>query len=316
MKLIFLSCLVLLSVLLVRCEKEPASPLAEEQLYDVHFTVKGFTVEDVEMQNAQPENTGPAGSYLTDIDFFLYDDAGDLLSLTKQDDRIPAGNPNVCCYGENHYRLAEGNYKLIVVGSFGNLRYLDSANYATARLAPVMVAPGGVVVPEIKDIFYKELDFVVDADEIVDTLEIERLVGQLEVRLQETTDDLWRDARMTYLNVVEFPFSKDRNPKTERLILPLVSGQVEPWKNIELVFRGYVLPDKSGSFVTEPYIEVFGPGLNILFDHTFEDVVVNPNRKVIVSGTLTGYSNQQNFYVLADSAFADTTYMEVNENYR
>ena len=88
--------------------------------------------------------------------------------------------------------------------------------------------------------------------------------------------------------------------------LPQISGEVIPYKTSDFVSRGFILPDRSGSFNRPVFIFIPGVRSGQIAFREFNDIIVKPNFEVVLTGTLTGDRGQQYFDVSADSTWAGT----------
>lgn len=302
------------------CKKEniidTTSP-EKGELHSVDFKVKAYTKEVIPMgptmstntkgkssANAEAANDNAVDSYLQELDYFLYDSSGTLISHVNQQNGVEIGE--WIHYGFNHYELYAGDYKLIVVGSMGGLSFPDSTNYTTAALVPGYV---------VEDIFYKEHAFTVNEENNTEeTITIERIVGSIEVKQREMVGELWGGPPQILVHSVSsYPFDKNQEYEIlDPIQLPKISGEVVPYKTSDFVSRGFVLPDRSGSFNRPLYMIIPGVRSGQIAFREFDDIVVKPNFKVLITGTLTGDRGQQYFDVSADSTWAGTETHEFN----
>lgn len=301
------------------CKKESIdTPLPKNrELYKVNFAVKAYTTEVIPMGsmmsanakgmnslNTNAASANAVDSYLQELDYFLYDSAGTLVNHTNQQNGVVVGE--WVHYGFNHYELYAGDYKLIVIGSMGGLSFPDSTNYSTAALVPGYV---------VEDIFYKEMAFTVNEENNTEeTITIERIVGSIEVKQREMVGELWGGAPqiLTY-SVSKYPFDKNQEHEVlDPIQLPQISGDVVPYKTSDFVSRGFVLPDRSGSFNRPIMMIIPGVRSGQVAFKDFNDIIVKPNFKVLITGTLTGDRGQQYFDVAADSTWAGTDTHEFN----
>lgn len=303
----------LIAATLNSCKKERMdTPLPEKgELHDVNFEVKVYTKEVIPMGSVMSANANKKSSlntnaatdnavdtYIQELDYFLYDSNGTLVNHTNQQNGVVIGE--WVHYGFNHYELYAGDYKLIVIGSMGGLSFPDSTNYATAALVPGYV---------VEDIFYKELAFTVNEENNTEeTITIERIVGSIEVKQREMVGELWGGApQILAYSVSKYPFDKNQEHEVlDPIQLPQISGEVVPYKTSDFVSRGFVLPDRSGSFNRTVMMIIPGVRSGQVAFKDFNDIIVKPNFKVLITGTLTGDRGQQYFDVVADSTWAGT----------
>ncbi|MGK9124562.1 FimB/Mfa2 family fimbrial subunit [Olivibacter sp. SA151] len=307
----FLLLFIILSIYLTGCNKTTdLVPAKDEKLYDATFKTTGFNIKSEPMGNGQMQKVASRQStatvqsedavqkYLEKLDYFLYDETDQLLQHRSQLRKVAL--PPYAYFGETAFTLPIGNYKLIVVGSMGTTVFRDSAQYNTAYLAPSKA---------MEDIFYKEIQFEVSGTEDVnETINIERIVGSLEVKLTESVNDIWGDRPIVYATtIVKYPFNPNGTHESDVYFLPFISGQVIPWTTQNFVLRGYILPDRSGHFNVDPFIEIRGQRSgNIAYKDFPNDIVISPNKKLIIEGSVTGEHKYQHFTISADSTWADT----------
>lgn len=282
-------------------EDPPQPELSNNEIYPVSFTVGNLSqiIEDYpERQPEAPVKT--EDDFINFIDFFVYDSEGELAAIRQQDQYVIG---EIDHFGDAHFLLPKGDFKLIVVGSQYDMKYTDSTKYSTTYMVSAY---------RTGDIFYKELDFKVTGEEIIESVKVERIVGMLEFQLTETPTDLVAGLYFIYRTVVGFPFDKDRPCEYTWTDMPQISGQLIPWQSSLLVFRGLVLPDRSGKFDTEPILTVHQARANA-YDKYLKGVIVQPNKKTIVTGSLVNSNLYHNFYVDADSVYGDTTYINTDD---
>lgn len=298
------------------CEKTANvddTPIVTEDTtrYDISFKVSAFTKQDIPLgslmssrQNVYSANLPDSNavfSYLKVLDYFLYNEQGQLVTSRNQVNGSQV--EEYVYYGEVAFALPKGKYKMVVIGSMGGLTFTDSTRYSTAYMS---------LGDTVEDIFYKEVNFNVDGiNNIKETITIERIVGSLEVKQREMVDQLWAGKpEIRVRSVIKYPFDKN-NPyfyPEEKLLLPQISGEPVRWQTIDFVSRGFILPDRSGSFDPQAYLFIRGTRMNIIAEGNLENVVIKPNTKTILTGSITGDSGQQYFDVNADSTWNNVEY--------
>lgn len=281
---------------LVSCKKEIDPDPVNEAKYDVTFKVTNFDVEVADYER-QPEDVNHVDSYLTDICFLVYDEAGDLVFYQNHQKDYP-GLENYF-FDQTHLTLESGEYKLIAVGAQGDIYFVDSAKYSTAYL-----------VPGLREVFYNEHPFTVVDHAVKDTIEIDRINSILEFQLTETPDWHYLDLFIEYSSVKAFPLDKNNEAMIGGYRMPHISGEFVQYETHSMIFRGYVVPDCSGNFDPDVWITAVGPRSNADFFQV-DGLIVLPDKKVVVSGSVTGNTNFYSMYVTADSTYSDTTYVDL-----
>jgi len=294
----------------------------DETLYNVRFSVNSFSVDDdplgkvavakkkstsaVNNEAAIKQTFNAVQDYLNLLEYFIYDKTGELVERISQDRSIESPSP-IYYYGETSLQLKKGDYKMVVVGTLAPLNFGNTKQFSTAYLSPPFF---------VDDIFFKVVDFTVtgDADKL-ETISIERIVARLEVNETESVTDLWGEVpQISYETVKRYPFDASKKCTYTNGFLSLVSGQLAIWRTVNFVSTGYVLPDRSNHFNPKVYISIPGLGFNQIATKAFDDLVIKPNRKLTLTGTLTGKYQNQHVDIVADSAWAETQTVEFNPN--
>lgn len=104
-----------------------------------------------------------------------------------------------------------------------------------------------------------------------ETVHLKRIVGSFEVNLTESINDLWAGniPEVSFWTVTKYPFDKDQEAEVSGgpdYLLPRISGEHEPWTTVDFVYRGFVLPDRSGNFDIRPWIQIRGERSLIIAD--------------------------------------------------
>lgn len=296
------------SISAISCEKTADIVLpTDENIYDIRFKVSSFSVEEeaigkissVAQKNskssAQPFNA--VQDYLNLLDYFIYDESGKLVAQLSQDKSFFSPSP-ISYYGEAAFALPKGNYKMAVVGAVSEITFGDSTQFSTAYLAPSYV---------VEDIFFKLIDFNVTGDQdIEESIKLERIVGSIEIEEKESVTDRWGGRpQVTFKTVTRYPFDKNQKATTDYLLLPFVSGELTLWKTTTFISKGFMLPDRSGNF--NPHINIMIPGerMNQIANKSFDNIIIRPNRKVTLQGSLTGLYQNQHTTITADSSWSD-----------
>lgn len=327
--LLFLVTLSLI-VLWSSCEKnsgrDEVLPEAEGKKYEISFKVTAFTQEEeplppkvastkknkVAAASDNPELDDAIENYIRRLDFFIYNSQGELVErLISPNEYSLTGK-----YNERYFELEAGSYTMIVVGSMGGLTYGDTTKYATAYLQPKQ---------EIEDVFYKEYKFTVNETDVnTNMINLERIVGSLEVRYR-TYPIRNVQAGLPYIfanSVSRFPF--DPNGTYQYLysefpadgmnypgyLLPKISGELEFGRPVDVVYRGFILPNRSGQFNCDPVLEIPASRSGDITEPDLGDVTIKPNVKVILTGG--GYASQGGEFTIitADSVWAETVRQE------
>lgn len=309
MKPDLLSSAILASALLLACNKEevpePQQPEAEK--YSVTFRVGNLDQYIEDLPDKLTEQLGQDDNYINFIDFFIYDAEGELTRSSQQEDWTVEFPPEFgYLYGEAHFWLEPGNYKLVVFGTEKDQKYLDSTAYSTAYLALNYENAIG-------DIFYKEVPFTVTGAELIDTVRLDRIVGQVEFHLTERLDPIVKHMSFYMETVDKFPFDPDNNHRISWTYADLIEGEFKPYLTENFLWRATILPDRSGKFDTKTILTVDGPKSFIVEQRSLKGVFAYPNKKTVIRGSLWNNKPLQNFYIEADSTYGETIYIDADD---
>lgn len=318
--------LPLLSLIWASCEKTEGQdkmvPQTQGEKHEVSFKITAFTQEEVPLSSklsskkmqsnaisaTTADNNDAIKDYIRRLDFFIYDSSGKLI------DRLIRPNEyNLTSkYNENIFMLPEGTYTMIVVGSMGGLKFGDTTSYATAYLTPKQV---------VEDIFYKEYKFTVNASDIhSNVIKLDRIVGSLEVR-DRTYPTVNKQSGLPKVfanTALRYPFDPngtyqylyDLYPDMSIIYsnyqLPKISGELQYGRPVDVVYRGFILPNRSGQFNCDPnmYIpasregDIPGPDLGA--------VALKQNVKVILTSRDYASAGGEFVSIIADSAWTET----------
>lgn len=305
--------------LFIGCEKtaDLAQPPVDKTLYDVRLSVSAFSINDEPIgklssvdnkrASASVQTFNAVQEYLSLLEYFIYDNTGQLVERISQDKSSDSPSP-VPVYGETGLKLPIGEYKIVIVGTLTPLTFGGTQQFSTAYLSPPF---------QVDDIFFKVADFTVTGQEdVLETINIERIVASLEVNQTESTSDLWGGAppQVSFETVSRYPFDSTKECVYDGSYLTLVSGEFAPWRTINFISKGYVLPDRSDDFHPNVYINIAGHRFETVADKYFGDITIKPNRKLTLTGTLTGKYQNQHIDLTADSAWIDHQNIEFTPN--
>lgn len=324
--LLLLIALPLLSLVWASCEKtegqDKMAPEPQGEKHEVSFKITAFTQEEVplspklsskKMQGnstsaTNAENNDAIKDYIRRLDFFIYDNSGQLI------ERLISPNEYHLTYkyNENTFMLAEGSYTMIVVGSMGGLQFGDTTSYATAYLEPKQV---------IEDIFYKEYKFTVNASDIhSNVIKLDRIVGSLEVR-DRTYPTVNKQSGLpkVYANTaLRYPFDPngtyqylydlypDMSIVYSNYQLPKISGELQYGRPVDVIYRGFILPNRSGQFNCDPKMYIIASREGEIPGPDLGDVTLKPNVKVILTSRDFASAGGEFVSIIADSAWTET----------
>jgi len=129
--------------------------------------------------------------------------------------------------------------------------------------------------------------------------------------------DIWAGKpEIKFRTVLRYPF----DPNSEYIYpfdfpyLPQISGEFIVGQIVEFVSSGFILPDRSGNFDSQASYLIPGVRGNVVDMGGFDpDVIIKPNKKVILTGSVTRVNGDKIFDILADTTWSDT---EVGEFWR
>lgn len=326
-KLHFAIALPFILLMWTSCEKtseEQVAPVTETKKFEVSFKVTAFLQSEepissklaatrsqgkMEANTKTAENEDAVESYIRRLDFFIYDGEGSLTErLISPNEYSLTGN-----YNERAFLLDEGSYTMIVIGSMGGLTFGDTTSYSTAYLQPK---------PVVEDIFYQEYKFDVNASDVVsNVINLKRIVASLEVRNRSfLRQNVEAGLPIVFVNSLSrFPFNPegdyrylyDEEPIGSGgayypgISLPRVIGE-ELWgRPIDVVYQGFVLPDRSGNFNSRPYVFQPASRSGDLGGYYIEDVILKPNFKKILTSRDYQSIGGEFVTITADSAWED-----------
>lgn len=324
-KLQFTIILPFILLIWISCKKtsvEDQAPIEETKKFEVSFTVNAFSQTDepfssklastrpqskMEGNTTNAADEDPIENYIRRLDFFIYNGEGQLAQKAFSRNIYSLTSK----YNERTFLLEAGSYTMIVIGSMGGLTFGDTANFSTAYLQPK---------PVVEDIFYEEYKFNVNETDIhSEVVHLKRIVASLELRVRSfLVRNVNGGPPIVYANSVSrFPFDPAGNyeylyegPSFEGenyqgLVLPRVVGEGLWNRPEDLVYQGFVLPDRSGSFNSRPFFYEPASRSGEIGGSYIENVILKPNFKKILTGRGYQSGGGEFISVTADAAWED-----------
>lgn len=324
-KLRFTIIMPLILLTWISCKKtsvEDQGPITEAKKFEVSFKVNAFSQSDepfssklaaakpqnkMEVNNTNAEDEDPIENYIRRLDFFIYNGEGQLTQRSASHNVFSLTSK----YNEKTFLLEAGSYTMIVIGSMGGLTFGDTVNFSTAYLQPK---------PVVEDIFYEEYKFDVNETDIhSEVVHLKRIVASLELRVRSfLVPNVNGGPPRIYANSVSrFPFDSDGNygylyeehafegENYQGLVLPRIVGEGLWNRPEDLVYQGFVLPDRSGSFNSRPFFYEPASRSGEIGGFYIENVILKPNFKKILTGRDYKSAGGEFIEVTADSAWED-----------
>lgn len=98
--------------------------------------------------------------------------------------------------------------------------------------------------------------------------------------------------------MVKYPFDPNGSYEVDRIISPQhINGELKEGEVVEFVDLGHIIVDRSGKFDINPEVGVMRPRGFYLEVRSFPDLILNPNRKIVISGSFREGAQQFTFDV-------------------
>lgn len=175
---IILSCVCL--SLLFSCKKEKKSTDNTSKLYPVTFKVSDFSQTQVPLGNTKTIKTASLSTNATDtipvdvLHYLLYNNTTNMLYTLKKASKTDSG------FGNFNENLAAGNYTAIFGGGGSDL---DLYEYQFPNALPLYYFYYKQAI--WKDTFYKNVTFTVTNAPLNQTVSLDRVTAQLQLRLTD-----------------------------------------------------------------------------------------------------------------------------------
>lgn len=246
-----------------------AASLIESSTSTKKFKVN-FQVGNLEVLNGRHANKEmPLKDYLKHLYYAAFDSTGHRVSEIEQDSST---NKLGATFGIINDSLPAGKYTVILIGTM----YWFATDNSDTTLGSMYFKPLG------GEAFFKKITITVgEADTAISNIRLERVTGELEIRLTDTlsSEITWVTVLVNYLDQAYYvagdtlgqwgglsqgvPYSRDVNPLVSIKLSMLGSDTKQ-----QIVLHAY---DKNGAKIYQKLIK---------------DVVVRPNQKVILQGDL------------------------------
>ncbi|MEX6691028.1 FimB/Mfa2 family fimbrial subunit [Danxiaibacter flavus] len=245
-----------------------ASPI-ESSASTKNFKVQ-FQIGNLEVLNGRHANKEmPLKDYLKHLYYAAFDSTGRRVSKIEQDSSI---NELGATLGVINDSLPAGKYTVMLIGTAS---WFATDNSDTTLASMYFKPLGG-------EAFFKKITITVgEADTAISNIRLERVTGELELRLTDTlsSEITWVSVIVNYLDQAYYvaadtlgqwgassqgvPYSRDVNPLVSIKLSILGSDAKQ-----QIVLHAY---DKNGAKIYQKLIK---------------DVVIKPNQKLILQGDL------------------------------
>lgn len=297
MKKIYLSFLFAITVF-ASCKKSDkvTDEIKPSTLHNVSFNVSGFsqTMVDLGMKSSASVKAESAASHVNFILYCIYNKEGVLVKKVEQTDKTAAG------FGSIKEQLPAGSYTLTVAASSKPLLQMNQDILFSAFFGFFGSASRG-------DAFVKTLNFEVSDKENQANIEVERIVGKLELSIQDGIPSNVAKITISHGSASFYHFVKGTSSSTDVITedIPVTESDKSGEGS---TFDSYILPMRAtGSIQTDVTITCFNTKGDVIVNKVIKNVVFETNKKTILSGKLfEKTSNQQsNFQITIPSTWAD-----------
>jgi len=270
-----LSLILLLFAACKKSDNSEAEPKEEEKpKYDVSFTVADFAQTVGTLSTGNSKATTAVGdtlkNYVNLLYYRIYNSAGVLVNSAEQEgalstfgtvtDKLPSGIYNVF--------FAAGKYSLYVSGAQNNL--------SNAVFGPTIGASWN-------DTFVKQFQLTVGSTPITQAVRLDRVIGGLEVVLQDAIPANAAKVSVVFQNDVDFIYANGTGilgPKSMTKDFPIFASDIGQKNKKFLAFIGNTL--SASSVIIRAYDSANG----LITEKTVSNVRCYKNQKTTLTGTL------------------------------
>lgn len=297
MKKFYLSILFALT-LFVSCTKSDngTEVVIPNTHYNVSFNVSGFsqTMVDMSTKSAASVKAESAASHVNYIIYCIYNKEGILVKKVEQIDKAADG------FGTIKEQLPAGSYTLAVAASTKQLLWISQDILSSAFFGFYGTGSRG-------DGFVKVLAFDVADKENQGNIQVERIMGKLELSIQDRIPSDAAKITILHNSASFYHFIKGTSSSTDvvkEVITVAESDKIGEGRT----FVSYILPMReTGTLQTDVTITCYNSNGDVIVNKVIKDVVFATNKKTILSGKLFEKpSNQQsNFQITIPSAWSE-----------
>lgn len=282
MKKNYLSILFAL-VLFVSCKK--SEDITENNnpdlLHNVSFNVAGFSQKVIDIDMKSSAKISEAESEVSFIVYCIYSNDV-LLKKVEQTDKSATN------FGMIEEQLPAGSYKIAIAAGTRKLTVLNQELFSSAFISNPSF--------QTADIFVKTLEFRIDDKDHQENIQVERIVGKLELSLLDKIPSDVTKITLKYKSAPYYNFQATYTglTNTTEEIQILDSHR----SSIGSIFHSFVMPVKgSGSITTDVTISCYNSKNDVIVNKVIKDVVFETNKKTILSGKLFQQaSNLQSYF--------------------
>lgn len=271
--------------------EKPVTDEIESQLHKVNFNFSDFEVGFQGARKAAKEM--PAKDFLSYLYYSVYDSSGTFVKDITQYRWYDSTT-----FGKISDSLKSGKYDIVFVGAANDSVFVLNKNkLLTARLNM------GFSYWPVADVFFKKFSLVVDdRDTTINSLRLNRITGNLEVRLKDSLlpADVARISIVTknkpsLFNIIQesitgadSSYAGDFNPSFNSYPISMSSSYFGSENQLQVVIRAY---DKNDALIKEKVVD---------------GVHVYVNKKTVLSGKLFPAPSEVEIPITVDPDFAET----------
>ncbi len=279
MKLKFPVIVLALGVVFIACTKSSGKPEGQSGpvtasnnavLHRISLTMDKFNVG---FERTPGSKEMPVKDYLAYFTYIVYDAAGKQIHRIEQGDL--RGYEYMPLTGAISDSLPSGNYTVVLAGVNGDtsFRIVNPDNLATVQLKHDCYGYG------VGDVFYKRIELKVSNDTALSNVNLERLVGKLEIHV---TDAVF-PANVYYVDTRVYNLSTTFNVSNETLqgVDTSYGGQFYAWAQPIITGTHFGSENK-----LQVAIRIYDGGFGLIQQKIIDSVVVYKNKRTVLSGKL------------------------------
>lgn len=278
-----IAALLLAGLLLNSCanNEDGINPVAEQVSHKVHINASGFNVSEESMTGKKTENK--LKDHISKLRYFVmqpYGNVGGELALVKQIEQDYDSDPEK--FGKTSFDLENGEYTVFVIGEERNeMKGYSAFNYAAPR---VFLSFGYGEIGPIGDIFMSRQKIVVNNGDITADFILNRIVGQLEVKITDAIP-----AGITHIDVMvnnelnHYYFDVDDLKGPSRANLHMTRVETEDTGSTTFSRKLFIL--RTGGPIVNIEVKAYDGAGRIIASRSKENVEIRRNQKTILTSS-------------------------------
>lgn len=290
-----LSILLLLAITLFSCSKSPDEKPKEEQLYDVSFNVETFSKDISNMKSASSLSEA-----VERLVYFVYNENNEFLYYKE----FYNSEEN---FGNINDKLPEGSYNVIFFGHNGRFDGNDDEYFFRGEdeKEPTLMPVDGV---PFNDSFYKKISINVPDDNSDLSIELERVVGKLEIiftdNIPSKVNKIEYSLTGTYWGI-ELTYGSPFHQETV-IIDKYISDDEKDKPNYKLEFYSFSGGEK-GAIKSSITIKCFDVDNNVITSKNITNIDIIRNKITRLSGEMFSSTkdNENNFTLTLDTDWSE-----------